>query len=75
MKGSQISGLALSEECVETAELVSRKIGYDVPLRDLAPEHWRLVLVIAEAKMRDRGIAAPVCWERKLAQQIGRSGG
>lgn len=62
----------LPAEWIEAAKLASGNIGFDGPLHDLSPEHWQLVLVNVEARMRLRGVDAPRDWQERLAQQVGQ---
>ena len=41
-------------------------------LFDLPAEHWQLVLVNVDARMRMRNVEAPVGWRTALEQQVGR---
>lgn len=65
--------LALPQHWIEVAHLASGSIGFQGPLRDLTPEHWQLVLVTVEARMRLHGVPAPLGWQRRLARQVGRT--
>jgi hypothetical protein len=62
-----------SQDWIEAAQLASGSIGFEGPLHDLTPEHWQLVLVTVEDRMRLRGTPAPLGWQRRLARQDGRT--
>ncbi|WP_336490639.1 hypothetical protein [Methylobacterium nigriterrae] len=65
----------LPEEWLRTAELAALNLGMGETLHGLSPEHWQLVLVNVEARMRMRGIETPKGWQKALAQLVGRSDG
>jgi hypothetical protein len=65
----------LPGEWLRAAELATRNLGMGETLHDLTPEHWQLVLVNVDAKMRMRGFAPPLGWQKALAKQAGRSDG
>ncbi|MER2264312.1 hypothetical protein [Methylobacterium oxalidis] len=63
----------MSNDWREAAAAAARNLGFDKPLRELAPEHWQIVLASVEDRMRLRGGSAPPGWRRALAHRVGRS--
>ena len=64
---------ALSAEWMDVARLAARNLGMGETLHDLSPEHWQLVLVNVEAKMRMRGFEPPDGWQDALARRAVRA--
>src|SRR3954462_6409925 len=59
-------------EWCETANVAAQNLGVAKHLRDLPAEHWQLVLISVEDRMRLRGVTPPLGWRRTLGRQVGR---
>lgn len=62
----------LSLEWSDVAIQAARNLGLDASPADVSDEHWQRVLASVEARMRMRGIEAPVGWRDDLAVRFGR---
>ena len=63
---------SLPAEWRQAADLAARNLGMNRALFDLPAEHWQLVLVNVDARMRMRNVEAQVGWRTALGQQVGR---
>lgn len=64
----------LSLEWSDAAVQAARNLGLDASPAEVSDEHWQRVLANVEARMRMRGIEAPVGWREDLAARFGRDG-
>ena len=69
---SECDKFNLPAEWRQAADHAARNLGMTEALFDLPAEHWQLVLVNVDARMRMRGIRTPHGWKKALGDQVGR---